>query len=360
MKSLHQSTGSGRRTNSLHPVVVSISRILRPAGLMTALAATFASTVVAGQDAGTADDAESVAQRQWREAIVNIPTPEEGCFHASYPNFIWEKVDCKTDPGRGHTEPPRPTDEEQVVGNGNDYVAGAKGLISLASGGFAKVSGVTSETGVGVPQYGDKGILGKNEYSLQLNTNSASTTSACDKRPGCKVWQQFVYSPDYVHKGEAAVYIQYWLLGWGAPCPAGWNHYGTDCWKNSAYVSAPDVPITKLGELGLLGKATAGGNDQIMLTYGKGAYSHNAKDSVLDIARVWNKAEFNVFGNTGGSRADFNKGSSITVQLVLFDGSTAAPTCLAHAGTTGESNNLNLGKCTTYGGIPHIQFTESN
>ena len=327
---------------------------------MTALAAAFASTVVAGQDVGTVEDAEAVAQRQWREAIVDIPLPEEGCFQASYPNFIWEKVDCEREPGSSHSEPPAPTDEEDVVGNTNDYVAAAKGLISLASGGFAKVTGVTSETGVGVAEYKYHGILGKNEYSLQLNTNSASTTAACDKRPGCTVWQQFVYSPDYIKKGQGDVYIQYWLLSWGSPCPAGWNTYHLDCWKNSALVTAPDVPATKLGELGLLGKATAGGNDQVMLTYGKSAYAHNAKDSVLDIARVWNRAEFNVFGNTGGSRADFNKGSSITVQLVLFDGSSAAPACLPHAGTTGESNNLNLGKCTAAGGIPNIKFTESN
>jgi hypothetical protein len=43
------------------------------------------------------------------------------------------------------------------------------------------------------------------------------------------------------------------------------------------------------------------------------------------------------------------------------DGSTNAPTCLANAGTTGETNNLNLGPCTATGGTaPYIQFTESN
>jgi hypothetical protein len=44
----------------------------------------------------------------------------------------------------------------------------------------------------------------------------------------------------------------------------------------------------------------------------------------------------------------------------LLDGSTSAPTCVANDGTTGESNNLNLGACTASGGYPpYIRFTES-
>jgi hypothetical protein len=59
------------------------------------------------------------------------------------------------------------------------------------------------------------------------------------------------------------------------------------------------------------------------------------------------------------ARADFNAGSSITVNLDLADGSSSAPTCLANGGSTGESNNLNAGACTTSGGIPHIRLAES-
>ena len=105
---------------------------------------------------------------------------------------------------------------------------------------------------------------------------------------------------------------------------------------------------------------SAGGNDSVMFTYGSDAYSIVAKDNVLDISSVWNKAEFNVVGNGGGSRADFNSGSTVTVTLLLFDGSTSAPTCVPNDGTTGESNNLNLGSCAAFGGIPNIQFPESD
>jgi hypothetical protein len=66
-------------------------------------------------------------------------------------------------------------------------------------------------------------------------------------------------------------------------------------------------------------------------------------------------------GNAGGSRAQFNSGSSVSVKIALTDGSTAAPKCVAGAGSTGETNNLNLGSCSAAAGTnPSVQFTESN
>ena len=59
--------------------------------------------------------------------------------------------------------------------------------------------------------------------------------------------------------------------------------------------------------------------------------------------------------------AKFNSGSSITAKLAVTNGSTSAPSCVANSGSTGESNNLNLGSCSTgSGSTPYIQFTESN
>jgi hypothetical protein len=81
----------------------------------------------------------------------------------------------------------------------------------------------------------------------------------------------------------------------------------------------------------------------------------------LYISQVWNTGEFNVVGDAGGSEAEFNSGASITANLAVSDGSSRAPSCVADSGTTGESNNLNLGSCTASGGsTPSIQFTESN
>jgi hypothetical protein len=248
-----------------------------------------------------------------------------------------------------------------VTGNGHDYVAEAAGRITKTLGTFPTVTGVTSEKGVGVPLFGDGGILGRNEYTLQLNSNYTGTTSACAGHTGCTVWQQFIYATDYETKGEGAVFIQYWLIGWGdSACPSTFgSDGGGDCYKNSAYVAAPDMKITSLGSLSLSGAAVAGGHDTVVFNNGTTAYTVSASDSVLDISAVWKESEFNVVGDAGGSRADFNAGSSIIVKVALTDGSTAAPTCVANAGSTGETNNLNLGSCVVSGGTtPYIEFIE--
>ncbi len=312
------------------------------------------------------DDPESQAHANWRAVMAQNPTPGEGCFHASYPDIVWESVECEAGQPRVQPVHVNPTDAgAEVAGNGHDYVARAQGLITSANGGFT-IKGVTSEKGVGVAEYKDAGILGPNEYSVQLNTNDKLTTPACAGHSGCTVWQQFVYVPDYLKKGHADVFMQYWLLGWGSSCPRGWTQKGANCVTNSSYAKAPDIPITDLGNVSLTGTAIAGGDDSVTLYYGSDVYSISANDDLLDISSVWDKAEFNVLGNEGGSRADFNKGSSITVDLFLVDGSTSAPKCVPKDGTAGESNNLKLGTCKAstifllFGLYPYIEFTESN
>jgi hypothetical protein len=310
---------------------------------------------------GQAADADAAAHQAWFAAISTADLGE-GCFKASYPDIVWQQVECKVLHPRVHTRVHK-SDEGAVAGNGDDYVAQSSGLTSAALGSFPTVTGVESEKSVGVAEYGDGGILGANEYSLQLNTNFTGTTAACKSHSGCVVWQQFIYATDYEVKGEAAVFMQYWLIDWGSSaCPSGFGSDGEgDCYGNSSYVSAPDVKPTSLASLSLSGTAASGGNDTVKFTDGSTAYSVSGKDSVLDISQVWKQSEFNVVGDAGGSRADFNTPVSITVKVALTDGSTSAPTCVADAGSTGESNNLDLGSCsTTSGSSPYIEFTESN
>ncbi|GAB2798639.1 hypothetical protein [Dyella kyungheensis] len=309
---------------------------------------------------------EEQAQASWRESMAHIATPSEGCFEATYPSVIWHQAAC-------HEVTPRVAPvprfrlfnngAAQTAGNGNDYTIQTTSLITQAVGSFPSVTGVTSESGVGVAAYGGGGILGANEYSLQINSSFDDTTSACKSHSGCTVWQQFVYAPDYEVQGQAAVFMQYWLIGYGGTtCPSGFGSDGEgDCYKNSAAATAPDVPATQLANVKLTGSVTAGGNDTVVFTNGTKAYTSSGKDSVLLLAQVWKVGEFNVVGNAGGSEAKFNSGSSITVKLAVTDGSTAVPSCVANSGSTGESNNLNLGSCTKAGGsTPYIQFTESN
>jgi hypothetical protein len=295
--------------------------------------------------------------------MATIDTPDEGCFHAAYPDLFWEQVECAVGSPLIHPVP-RSVDAEtgEVTGNGHDYVAEAKGLITASTGSFV-TTGVKTEKSVGVPLFGGGGILGANEYSLQMNTNFNDTTSACAKHAGCTVWQQFIYATDYFARGKAAVFIQYCLINWGkTACPKGWNTSKPDCWKNSSLTPALDLPITDLGKIVLKATATAGGHDTATATFGKDVWAVTTKDSVLDISSVWHESEFNVVGDAGGSRAVFNKGVKVSVTLKLADGSKLAPKCVANAGTTGETNNLNLGACTASapGGIPQIAFSESD
>jgi hypothetical protein len=324
--------------------------------------ATLAAAITCGIPIAQSADAAAMDQGQWRDTMLRLATPHEGCFKASYPDTVWHATTCWTISQHDHPLARTLSGKQpETVGNGNDYTLSAPDLISSATGSFPAVSGVTTETGTGVLGYDDAGILGANEYSLQLNTGSTSHTAACGSVSGCTVWQQFVYAPDYETKGSAAVFIQYWLLAYGSTCPSGWTTDGdSDCYKNSGYVAAPDVVITSLASLKLAGTAKSGGNDTETFTDGTTAYNVTASDSVLDIASVWKQAEFNVFGNGGGSQAVFNTKSSVTAKLAATYGSTTAPTCVTGSGTTAETNNLILQSCTAAGGTaPDIQFVES-
>src|SRR6185436_20645262 len=106
--------------------------------------------------------------------------------------------------------------------------------ISTAIGSFPTVTNVTSESG----PVGNTGPSLPNTYTLQLNTNFfSSTVCAGSPNPGCRGWEQFVYENRDTF-GRA--FIQYWLIEYSKPCPAGqgWTltavagFPGTSCYKN--------------------------------------------------------------------------------------------------------------------------------
>jgi hypothetical protein len=307
---------------------------------------------------------ESMTPELWRIYMANHSAEEEGCFHASFPNTAWERVDCEEAPAGVHPVHISRAGAPEVAGSG-DYVAQTANKITWAGGGFA-TSGLTSE--VGVAEYVNNegqplGVLGPDQYSIQLNTNEWGTTSACQGRRGCHVWQQFVYANHYPSPSSGGkVFMQYWLLDWGSSaCPSGWTQTGTACFENISLLSVPSVPVTQLDSLSVAGGANHKGLDSVTFSDGNEFWTLTRTDSILDISSVWDKAEFNVVGNAGGAQAQFNPGTSIVVTLLVADGVDTAPTCLADGGTTGESNNLSVGPCTTSKAfIPHIQYTESN
>lgn len=299
----------------------------------------------------TAQDspAGALAQQAWREAIAHTNVSAAGCFEASYPSLEWIKVECVVAPNIPFI-PRSGRPGPQTVGDGNDYAAEvSSGLISKTVGSFPKVTGVKSEQGVG----------GANSYSIQLNSNFMQNNKACKgaKNPSqCLAWLQYVYSSDYT-----SLFMQYWLIYYDNTCPSGWNSYSGDCYTNSASVSVPKEVISKLKTISISGSAVKGGLDTEIMYVGKQAYKTTGKDSVVYLSTGWKESEFNIIGDGGGSEADFNSGSSITVKSAVTNGTTNAPICASHAGTTGETNNLNLGSCSGTGGAkPYIEFNESN
>ena len=299
--------------------------VIRNAIATGVLSAALLSLIVAAQ---AADDAGALAQ--WREAIAHTNVQAAGCFEASYPSMEWNQVECVEAPAIPFI--PRGGRGGPTVGNGNDYAAEvSSGLISETVGSFPKVTGVKGEEGVG----------GANSYSLQLNSNFMSNNKACDGAkdpPKCLAWLQYVYSSD-----SKAAFMQYWLIHWDNTCPSGWNSYGGDCYTNSNAVPVPKEGITKLKTLKISGSAVVGGLDTLIMYVGTKAYKTTGEDSVVYLSTGWTKSEFNVFGDGGGSEAYFNSGSSITVEIAVTNGTTNAPICAPDAGTSGETNNLNLG-----------------
>ena len=298
--------------------------------------------------------ARAQAYEVWHQQIKRIDPPAAGCFHASYPSVIWEKVACTGVARHRPTPRKNAVGVLQTVGDGNDYVAQTSTLTQSATGSFPTVTGVTSEQSEGAAS--GEGNDGANTYTLQLNTNYNASTAACNGSfSSCTAWEQFIYESDGTGSGEGSVYIQNWLLDydWGFICPSSsWQAApeAGGCVMNSAAISVPGISVTELANVKLEGSATANGLDKVTLTYNGEAYAETQPDSTVDIASVWKQSEFGIFGDGGGASADFNSGSSITVNLAVNAGSTAAPTCVANSGSTGETNNLTLGSCTTAGG----------
>lgn len=301
----------------------------------------------------------------WRSTIMHVPRPNKGCFTAEYPKKEWHRVPCTKPP----IVPFQPAQGQIpfLIGNGNDISAQVSGpSISTAIGSFDRVSGVVNEYGIDY----NTNQLGPNIFSLQLNSNTFSGTSACDSHTECQGWAQFVYDN---LAGQA--YIQYWLLNYGLACPSGgpsgtgWMQSNGSCFGNSNAINItmnPPIDISQLSQMSVSGQAVANGNDTLTFYLGSNAYTTTETDTIVSLASYWNAAEFNIFGDAGGTEAYFNYQSpdiaTIQVRIAVENGTTNAPTCKA-AGTTGESNNLYFGgapKNPSKGNTPAVVFTETS
>jgi len=297
---------------------------------------------------GLATSALANPQDTWRAAISQTAVPGAGCYAAHYPSLTWNQVGCVTAP---HV-PLIPADgagSVLTVGDGHDYQAvTSPAFISTSTGSFPKVK-VKTETGDGQ----------SNAYTIQLNSNFMSGSPACAGAANpskCLDWEQFVYFAQPYNE----VFIQYWLIDYDTTCPGGWLSDGGDCYTNSNATNVPLQVITNLKYLTLTGTAVAGGIDTLKFMTQTDAYSVTNNDDMVYLADFWQGVEFNIVGPGGGSEAVFNAGTSIKINIDETDGTTTAPNCVANDGTTGETNNLNLGKCKAKGGTtPSVLFKES-
>jgi len=319
------------------------ARILLAASILSGF---FSSSGIAAPLARTAKQIVSKEDRRkfdaWRKSMARVRLPHKGCFKTSYPNMEWREVPCTAAPERSY--PPRLL---YTVGSAVDFSAVVAGHIASATGSFDAVN-VTSENNSGNPD----------TYSLQLNSEYfVSPACAGAANPNvCKGWQQFIYSTTL-----ASAFIEYWLIDYAAPCPAGWSTVSVHCVKNSTAIPVAAEPIANLMLLSLTGTASAGGSDTLMISTSNGDLSAMYQDDELTLSQGWKLAEFGIFGDGGGSDATFNAGATMAVRTTVDDGTSNAPTCELE-GFTSETNNLNLvPPCCPYGGaFPAVVFWLSN
>jgi len=312
------------------------------------------------QAAASSPAATAAAKAGWQTAISHVSQPGTGCYQASYPSLSWHATACVAAPKillvpaaahesahhAGHIGP-------QTVGDGTDYSAVVSGLISKAVGTFADVSSGISEKGEGTT----------NSFSLQLNSQFFSGSPACDDASvpaDCQAWQQFVYT--YNSSDSGYIFMQYWLIDYNATCPSGWDSYSTDCYTNSNSTEVSEVTAKDLATVKLTASAVSGGNDGVSLSIGSGtASSVTGKDTKVDLASYWNTTEWGVFGNGGGSAADFGSDNTIEPTTALTSTSSGAPSCVSE-GFTGETNNLKLAATAALGteSSPTIASKQTN
>jgi len=316
------------------------------------------------------------AQLEWRKALVEKPVPAKGCFKVEYPSQEWVSTPCVPLPAnllrpsivprlrgvkRGTPEP------HADAGNGVDYVTQAtSGTIVTATGSFPSVK-TTGEINVSA-----NGITSrKNQFSLQLNSNLFNTRACIGSMTGqCQGWEQFVLSND-PGSPPGYLWIQFWLLDYGTPCPQGWGASGSDCSYNGKGTDLQIIgSVQSLKSVWMKGIASAGNKDPLVfptdtVLIGWTDVVPEARafsaDSVLDLASHWTQSEFNVFGDLTFHLARFNRGTAIEVEqkLTFANDLVPKPLMVNTDGTTGETNNLNLVPPPCVDG-PVLRFMESN
>jgi len=359
--------------------------------------------LIASTSAGWAQEATQPSSKPevreaWRKSMVRKALPKNGCFKAEYPSTEWQEVPCgRPSPFLNYPCP----NAGNNVGDGCDYVAQATGsnVISSAEGSFFPIPGVTGvSTERGVVPGTSTSVA--DIFTLQMNTQSPVNdsdgapfyTPACNGVSGCTGWQQFLFSQT---QGPApgtgqqsvpgapgttpGVFIEYWMYGYGSPCPAlpTWALQGApagtlwqdagggNCVFNGPSSYFPPQTATDIPNLVMTASVTASTDRVTLANTSTGAMAAYQEPNVLSLSNVWTEAEFNVFGDCCRSEANFTSPTVLVPTVSIDDATSTAPICVKNDGTTGETNNLILQPtaapvCCPYGGTsPSIEFMEA-
>ena len=330
--------------------------------------------------------------RTWRASMRNLRLPHIGCFTAAFPETKWSEIECVQVSSGPYGFAEGRAGSSSGVGNASDYAAqvSAQGSLTLVEGSFPVVAGAASETDMN-PQFGCP-TVGSDSFSFQINANTfqnSKTRSLCAgaQNPNdCLGWQQFIYKNSPSSSGVTTIFIQYQLLHYNETCPpsgctcpsGGWTPYPDGLGGNHCYINSSGPgrnmeavsPVNAMsGTLGGAADTGSGGDvDQDTVFYFSTpnyTYTAGSQASFLGLRGNWSAAEFNVFGYVCDSEAQFSTPTTLQVNVATFAGDypdTKVPlpaACVANAGTTGETSNLNfVGACCP--SPSGITFTESN
>ncbi len=255
------------------------------------------------------------------------------------------------------------------VGDGNDWYADTPSgtSIGVVTGTFPAEAGVTGEVSANGPGGGPICALGaSNCYGLQINTNQWSLTYDGTATTGS---EQFVYQDNGTSYVMAIWVILYGFTTCPSAAPSGYSSWDLDlgnCYAHSPFVSVPTVPVTDLSAVTMTAYANQSGNDALVFCVnpaisGWPVCTATSASDAINLSYGWTVAEFNVFGDNGGSQAAFNAGAALQVQtqIATEGGGALVPSCASAPGVhTVEDNNLYLWPCSA--SSAGILFWEAN
>jgi hypothetical protein len=284
---------------------------------------------------GAVASSAPMTKSDWAQQMNLMPTPGIGCWMASYPSLAWTSVACSTSEAGPFT----------IGGShGDDPAKSINYATTGAEGIFTSESGFTSET---------DSTQGTNWYSLQLNSNTYTTVVSGKSTTG---WEQFIFYNEGTGGNTGTVFIQFWLIGYGA-CPAGWTAYGTSCYRNSPAATPGYEGPGTLNYYTVTGSVTSTTDTAKFCNSNAGlCYSTTDSDRVNLYSGNWWDSEYNVFGSPS-SQANFNAGTSLGLKVDNFEPGESCP--VTPISYTAETNNLSLGTCTGSSTLQCITFSES-